>query len=87
MIVIRIEMWPRGRPERKYLLGQATITNDGTGTGNLGHYKFNIGRRGIDDIYARPWKTGAVKNFPRQRLNVWHLLLRALKDALGSDGR
>lgn len=83
MIVIRIEMWPRGRPERKYHLGTAVLTNDGTGTGHVGHYKFQIGRRGVEDIRARPWRTGEVKNFPRQRLGVWDLLFRALKDAIG----
>lgn len=87
MIVIRMEMWPGGSPERKYLLGSAIIANDGTGTQTVGHYRVRIGRRGVDTPlkpFTKPWKTGVVTNFPRMRLGAWDLLYRALKEILGA---
>lgn len=87
MIVVRVEMWPGGRADRKYLLGSAVIANDGKGSDSVGHYKFRIGRRGVDTPLApliKPWKVGAVLNFPRQRLGVWDLIFRALKEVIGA---
>ena len=91
MLVIRIELWPKGNPARKRDLGIATISNVG-GTLETGEYDCkllkspeyskNATREEIDRI-QRPrakeiWRRGRVSDFPRSRLGPWDLVFRAL---------
>jgi hypothetical protein len=84
MIVIRIELWPRGDKEKAQLLGEIEITNDGTGTVQIGNYntklyKWSKGRTKRGGI----WKQGKVTGFPRLKLGPYDLLLRALLAVVG----
>lgn len=83
MIVVRVELWPGGRKAEARLLGTATITNDGTGTPELGNYDVALSHSGR--YVGRPgaWKRGRVERHPRERLSPYHLVLRALEAALG----
>lgn len=38
MLVIKVELWPRGFESAKRELARFTITNDGTGTKEIGNY-------------------------------------------------
>lgn len=88
MIVVTVEMWPGGDKSKRYLLGIATITNDATGTREIGNYdatfsdQVNIVKGGAmpENLLVH---AGRVENFDRQRRNVWQLLNAALGDALG----
>ena len=94
MIVLRLEMWPKGDAKRARPLGLATISNAG-GTASRGDYEVRLFKspeyspalrktvRPIGEMLTRPlsretWKIGTVKDFPRLRLGPWDLLLRAL---------
>lgn len=85
MLVIRIEMWPRGDQLKARLLGEGRICNEG-GTAELGNYSVNLLR---SPEYAKPgnvgksWRKGTVENFPRLKLGPWDLLLHALVSAIG----
>jgi hypothetical protein len=64
-------------------LGQALISNDGTGTQASGNYRAAFGRKGQEGhhIFVKPARRSVVTGFPRLRLNVWHLLKLALDNA------
>lgn len=80
MIYIRIEMWPGGDQKRSRLLAEGTIANTGTGTEEIGVYKYDLSRVVQDGTESRlRWKRGVVSGFPRLRQNVWQLLQRCLK--------
>ncbi len=80
MIVVHVEMWPKGDEKRKYHLGTAKIANDKTGTGATGNYKATLSRKGSPNSI---WKTVNVKGFPRKRLLTWDLVYRVLREAIG----
>ena len=73
MIVIKIDMWPQGDKSRAYRLGRATISNIG-GDESTGEYEAVIAGK-LDG----PTKITHVRDFPRLRLDVWHLLRRVLE--------
>ena len=81
MIVIKIELWPKGNADKSKEIGRAYLWNDGSGTKNVGHYKGKVMRRGSQKI----WKEGTVKNFPRLRLKVWNLVYRFLDNILKEE--
>lgn len=83
MIRITVEMLPGGDEDKSYVLAQGVIVNDGKGTKGVGNYTYGltrqVKRRGVDPGIGYE---GSVQDFPRQRLNVWHLLRQCLNDAL-----
>lgn len=74
-------MVPGGDDERARLLAQAVITNAGSGSRKSGNYTYGLTRQTNTGRDPGLWKTGHVEDFPRERLNVWHLLARVLEDA------
>lgn len=80
MIRVTVEMVPFGIEAHKRIIGTAIISNDGTGDHLSGNYKVSVGYGAKEK-----WKKGTVKDFPRKRLNAWHLLSRALNNVLYSD--
>lgn len=88
MIVIRLELWPKGDESRKRVLGVGEITNVG-GTPEVGDYRVRLLK---SPEYARtpnvgkPWRSGKVEGFPRTKpYGPWDLLLLALFAALGKE--
>jgi len=92
MLVIKIELWPRGDHTRARSLGMATIANVG-GTVQTGNYDCKLFKspeystqaetRPVHEMLTRPkakelWRKGVVTEFPRQKLGPWDLLFRAL---------
>lgn len=77
MIVVKIEMWPGGNQENRYLLGSAILINDSSGSATWGDYECTLFLKG-----KRIWKQTYVAQFPRQRLNAWHLVKRMLENTL-----
>jgi hypothetical protein len=82
MIVVNLEIWPRGIEAAKRDLGTMRIWNDGTGDSEAGNYKFEIqkGREFSPKQAGKPWKTGEIKGWPRRskRVGPWDLLLACL---------
>lgn len=77
MIRVTIELVPYGigKPQ---LLHQIEIANDGTGSAFVGDYKARRSRKGATVPPWQDWDDKVVTKFPRQRLNVLHLLHRVL---------
>lgn len=81
MIVVKIEMYPKGREEGSYPLGVMVITNDGTGTQEAGNYKYTISHAGVHlGKRKEPYKQGRVRGF-RRTASPYRLVQRCLKDA------
>lgn len=76
MLVIRVEVWPKGKEAHKKLLGQAVISNDRTGSEELGNY---------DAEFRGDGKTlrAKVAGFPRT-MRFWSLICVALNNAIGA---
>lgn len=80
MIKITVELCPMGDESRARHLGTARISNQGTGNGITGDYKFWFSKREQPDTV---WKKGEIKGFPRKRLLMWDLLFRCLRESIG----
>ena len=85
MIVVKIEMWPKGDESKAREIGRTYIANTG-GTLMKGDYDVRVCRKGnfkYDPRGAREGKgftrTGRVENYPRLSHNVWRLVSRALR--------
>jgi hypothetical protein len=74
MIRVTVELLPHGDESRKRLLGLLYITNDGTGTPEVGNYKGEL----IAE-YTKPSRKGRVVGFNRKRKSVWTLIGMFLK--------
>lgn len=81
MIVVKIELWPKGFESRKREIGRMHITNE-AGTLDRGWYDVKVMRRGTTDKVQR---TGEVNNYPRNSYSVWRLVMRALKSAFPEE--
>lgn len=86
MIVVKIELWPRGSEKFAKEIGRMYIANDGTGTRQRSSYDGVLCRRGteripepLDPLGPEPTRKGRVEDYPRESLVVWKLILRMLK--------
>ena len=79
VIVIRIELWPKGDEKLARTMGVGTIENIGTGSADRGNYRVRLSKFGGKGT----WKRGYVRDFPRTRLGPWDLLFRALSAIVG----
>ena len=85
MIVIKLEMWPRGDESKKYPLGQAYVWNDGTVSDrSRGNYGVAVCRK-VSTDRLKPLRRGEVSNYPRLSYNIWRLILRALMSAFPEE--
>lgn len=91
MIVIRIEMWPKGSAALAHEIGRMFIYNDG-GTETQANYEVRVCRRGRfersprDIVQARGFtRVGRVEGFSRKAHNVWKLVLRSLQAAFPEE--
>ena len=82
MVVVKIELWPGGDKSKARLLGVATIANQGTGDATHGNYKVDLTHSGV--YFGKPgtWRTGYVLGH-RRDLSPYHLVMKALMNALG----
>lgn len=87
MLVVRIELWPRGSEEHKRELGIAYIANDVSGTPDTGNYNVRFMKSPEYAKHPGVWKSARVESFPRRRLGPWDLLYRALHSSVGYRNR
>ncbi len=74
MIVVRVELWPGGWPDKARELMRLHITNAGTGSDKRGNYRVKLFRKGSQSVL----RTGSVEDFPRRSYHIGRLLYRAL---------
>ena len=72
MIVVTVDLLPHGDETKKRTLATAVITNDGTGTEDVGNYAIGFG---MPDGTV---KVGKVIGHKRKARSVWYLLHLAL---------
>lgn len=91
MIVVKLEMWPKGNEEKKYDLGRMYIANTG-GSVERGDYVAAVCRKGTTDVPepvhrrgVKASRTGEVKDYPRISYNVWRLIIRAAKSCFPEE--
>lgn len=77
MIVVKVELWPGGKEDRKTSLGMAFIVNDRTGTRTHGNYTVMLGK--IKDA-TQAYRIGRVVGWAR-RGSPWNLLMLAIAAA------
>lgn len=84
MLVLRLEMWPKGDETRAREIGRTYIYNDG-GTLTRGDYEVRVCRRNRYEVEpgtvsegSKFARFGSVRGYPRLRFNVWRLVLRCL---------
>ena len=83
MIVVKVELWPKGFEGRKREIGRMTITNDGTSTERKrGNYDIKVMRRGTQTTVQR---TGRLENYAREAYCIWMLVGRAIKAAFDKE--
>lgn len=79
MIVIKVELWPFGSEANKRELVRGYVSNDGTGTKQIGNYKVRL--HGKDE---KPWREVKVNNWQRETQHVWKLIAECLSKAVNS---
>ncbi len=88
MIVIKIELWPKGDGLRCRELGRAYIANVG-GTQKRGNYQVAVCRKGSTSCpltgKTKAAREGIVENYPRLSYNVWRLIIRSLLSAFPEE--
>jgi hypothetical protein len=89
MIVIKVELWPKGDESRARELQRVHLANDGSSAdGNRGNYRVAVMRRGEKrapwkhgdrtNEVAKPIRTGQVLEHPRKSQNVMLLVAKAI---------
>jgi hypothetical protein len=80
MIKVTFTVHPSGNedPILAESKGEIIITNDGSGTLNIGNYNYRITK--FDGTGA--WRKGRVENFRRISRGPWDLLYLVLKNAV-----
>jgi hypothetical protein len=91
VIVVRIEMWPKGNEERRRELGRTYIYNAG-GSAARGDYEVRVCRKrkfetNVENLRAGKGftRTARIEGYPRLAYNVWRLVLRALREAFPEE--
>ncbi|HUS49555.1 MAG TPA: hypothetical protein VMZ91_05285 [Candidatus Paceibacterota bacterium] len=72
MIKITVELIPYGIKEASHEIASMIIANDGTGTHELGNYKYIITSNTEEDI------RGTFKGYERKKM-IWSLIKAILK--------
>lgn len=92
MIYVRIELWPFGDRDRRAVLGEMVIANDGTGTKNIGNYnvwsktdpKKLLDNQSVpqNSMLLRSW-IGKMQpkrvEFHDRELRIWELIRKAIE--------
>lgn len=89
MLVVKVELWPKGDESRAREICRAQIANDVATTketrGEFGAYKAKF-MQSVQFNPTKVWKYGKVPPIHRQKRGVWDILFLALYSA-GMFGR
>ena len=75
MIVVKIELWNKGKEDDKRVLGLMNIVNDLTGTPDKGNYICRIYEKGGK---GEKFREARIVGYPRLR-DIWFLIFRAMR--------
>lgn len=79
MLVIRIELWPKGNESKKIELGRATIINDCTGDDDASNYDVSF--------FTSPARLPRRVRLTGVKMRgVWEILHNALQKSFSSGG-
>jgi hypothetical protein len=91
MLVVKIEICPKGSLYGAREIGRMYIANTGEGTPDRGDYQVAVCRKGSKDVPRflaagpRAARYGDVRDYPRKGYNVWRLVSRALRSAFPEE--
>jgi hypothetical protein len=89
MLVVKVEMWPGGNPEKAYEMTRAYIANDVKTTNETKGEYGTYNARFMQSVRFSPdkvWKRGKAEHIHRRRRGIWDILFVALRSA-GLDKR
>lgn len=94
MLVVKIELWPKGDGNKAREIGRTYIANV-SGGGKRADYKVAVCRKGSTKCpflinsrsTVKAAREGEVRDFPRLSYNVWRLIVRALKSAFPEENK
>ena len=87
MIVVKIELWPKGLPTNRRCLGVMTISNIG-GSATVGKYEAELFKAlpvannptpDTTEPRLQKWRTFEIGGFRRKRFGAWYLLAGILQ--------
>ena len=91
MIVVKVEMWPKGDEDKKREIGRTYLYNAG-GSLTRGDYEVRVCRKKrfettLDDLQTGNGftRTARVEGYPRLAYNIWRLVLRSLRSAFPEE--
>lgn len=84
MIRVTIELLPGGLEKGKKHLGTMEISNDLSGTPEVGNYNVRLSKWGRP---THTWKKGRVEGFYRLKRGPYDLMYLALKNIVGYRNR
>lgn len=85
MIVVNIEMWPKGDESKKRPIGRIVIINEGSGDVHNGNYNAILEKTAeyaAPENVGKAWKRVTVEGFDRIRRGPYDLLYQVLKKAV-----
>ena len=84
MLVVKVEMWPKGHESKAHEICRAFIANDGkTSRETEGEYG-SYNARFMQSVRFNPkkvWRTGRVEKIHRSKRGVWDILFACLRSA------
>jgi len=84
MIKVTIEVYPFGIEKLKRHVGTMIISNDGTGTKEMGNYNVKLSKFKEPDKW---WKEGRVDGFKRKLRGPYDLIYIALHNLLAQRNK
>jgi len=91
MIVVRIEMWPKGDESKRREIGRTYIYNAG-GSLTRGDYEVRVCRKNrfkftLDNLRSGKGftRSARIEDYPRLAYNIWRLVARALVGAFPEE--
>lgn len=78
MVVVKIELWPGGSESDAREIGRMEITNDGSGTEDIGSYSVALLHAGR--YWGKPgyWRQGSSVKYMRLVSSPYHLVAACL---------
>lgn len=90
MIVVKVELWPRGDGSKAKEIGRTYIANIG-GDQRVGDYQVAVCRKGTTKCpligETKAARKGYVEGYPRKSYNMWRLIIRSLLSAFPEENK
>ncbi len=86
MLVVKIELWPHGNPDKGRVLASLFVTNDCSGSPTTGNYKVRR-YKGMGPRYHKMschtlLRRATIRGHRRKTQSVWRLVAQAIEATL-----